>query len=166
MMAWVPKGFQLGYKSLGNFDNSFSLPLLVSLGSALYFRLNSSARNPTSSSVIRSPPMLLRVRDLRVEWEIFCSDWFMTSPLTAFAKSFTGSTRWFDLNTVHKLSSKEKNFGRTGIQAQGCWVRREASSVLRSPSYGAERTKCATIVLTLYVRSNWTKWFNEHVGKN
>ena len=120
MTAWVPKGFQLGYISLGNLDNSFSLPLLVSLGSALYFRLNSSARNPTSSSVIRSPPMLLRVRDLRVEWEIFCSDWFMTSPLTAFAKSFTGSTRWFDLNTVHKLSSNENVSEREKSRHRQC----------------------------------------------
>ena len=41
----------------------------------------------------------------------------------------------FDLNTVHKLSSKEKNLSGVGIRTRGCWVvgRKNASSVLRSP---------------------------------
>ena len=39
----------------------------------------------------------------------------------------------FDLNTVHKLSSKEKNLCGAGIQTEDCWVESQnASSVLCS----------------------------------
>ena len=47
----------------------------------------------------------------------------------------------FDLNTVHKLSGKEKKsgqnlakLGKTGLRTWGCWVEsKNASFVLRSP---------------------------------
>ena len=48
----------------------------------------------------------------------FCSTKLETSPLAAFAKSLVDG---HDLNTVHKLSSREK--WRSQDSIQDCWVR-------------------------------------------
>ena len=49
----------------------------------------------------------------------------------------------FDLNTVHKLSSTEKNIclGGARIRTRGCWVEcKKASTVLYSPPPNVEAT--------------------------
>ena len=46
----------------------------------------------------------------------FCGTQLWTSPLTAFVKSIALALYGFDLNTVHQLSSKEKNYQREKSQ--------------------------------------------------